>query len=1159
MQLQYIKLSGFKSFVDPTLILFPSNLVAVVGPNGCGKSNVIDAVRWVMGESSAKNLRGESMVDVIFNGSSERRSVGQATVELVFDNSLGRIGGAYASYQEISVKRIVTRSGESTYFLNDTRCRRRDITDLFLGTGAGARGYSIIGQGTISKIVEARPEELRTFIEEAAGVSHYKERKRETVARINNTRENLVRVEDIRTELQSHLQKLELQAQVARSYKELQQKIRTYKVELLGLKVTRIDQVLGLKQANARRLLLENEQLLANLTSLNARIELENQQLIDKTALINSAQSRIFQLRVDIVRLQEQYQHRVERQKKIREEKAQCVSQMQLLNAQYSADEHELEQQGLDLEDKRRMLLLNGEKLRDKKTVYNEAANALDVWQKKWNTVDACKTQHAHALDVTLLKRSNLRQRQQEIFCRLEKIEQESATLIADSPVLDSSVGQRAAMVAQKTKISVTLEELHAHRQKLKMSLSECEEDFFALQKLAQKLDSEQANQQAIIAANKIVLRNNPRDTSVDTVLTMLDVDAVWQPACQWLLGRNLHAQVVDNLDTMDAAFIKKNASTHATTIASSTKAAAQAYPTLSSKMRGITPAFLPHFNSIYTAENIEQAFQWLPYLQANESIITPDKYWLGVGWLQREVDACDEPINIIALQQKIVALDKKRALVGEKLAQLHTERQQKHEDLNSTDQEIAVVESDSARLGERIREAETKTLQFQHAQQQINHSAQRLMEEKNTSTQQLEALVYQDEILALEADETRTILAKAASDLERMEHQKHQGLQELNAVRLEVQQLEGHAQKQILACEKLKLAYEQQQRKIASCLKEQAVVAQRQSKLAQELAEVDGPQEKDQTILEQKYSEQSVLEQDILDIKQVVESSSSQLATLKSEVQKVAILEKNVQNAKQKTEIEVRTLSVQRENFISALEELGVLFSSVKIPSGEKNIETVERNLLIATAKSNEFGAINLAAIDEYDTELARKNYLDQQYDDLTCALSTLEDAIKKIDSETICRFQHAFEEINRRFSELFPRMFGGGSARLELSCDNLLEAGILVMAQPLGKRNSRIQLLSGGEKAMTAIALVFAIFQLNPSPFCMLDEVDAPLDEANVGRFCTLVKEMSQFVQFLFITHNKVTMELADHLVGVTMREPGVSRIVAVDVEQALAFAEA
>lgn len=1162
MQLKELKLAGFKSFVDPTVVPFPSQLVAVVGPNGCGKSNVIDAVRWVMGESSAKNLRGESMADVIFNGSTNRKAVGQASVELVFDNSLGRLTGQYGSYQEIAVKRIVTRDGDSSYYLNGTRCRRKDITDIFLGTGAGARGYSIIGQGTISRIVEARPEELRAYLEEAAGVSKYKERRRETLLRINHTRENLARVADIRDELDKQLQRLERQAKAAERYKILKSEERLFKSQILALKWKDYTAEQSVKQQEINQFLTEYEKHKANAAGAFKQSTLFREKLHDDNEIFQQIQSHFYQLATEIARLEEIIQQNQREKRSLQNDKQQIQIDWQNANNQIVQDKEMIQESEQVLEKLDTTLgelqLEFSEKERILKDLELEQTN----WNSKNQEIQSLLNKSLSEIQVGQIRSQHIIQQRQQLLTRLEKIEEENKIseieiLIDHLKVQKSSSASLADQLQQdEFNYQIAAAELENQRKifaETQNSLHHCQDTIHDLS----------AKQAALFAAQQAALTESkePNEHQLwkekSRLVETIQVEKEWQYACELVLGEALQALVFDSLDPIWCE-LKDNEVNSALLITSSSQIAGKSkYPRLIDKISGVNPNWLHTLDKIYAAKDHKEAISWLIDLEDSESVITPDGYWLAKGWAKIAKPLKTNHTGLLLRQEELTETNETLAISQAKLNELKLQRDELHLQLKTSEQHLELQKQALSKTREEYRIVLAEITSKERTLQQSEHRQNLLIDEKAELLATLEGLAQEQEQIEFTLNNLRETTRTYELEHKQLLEQRVDWQAQLAKSQQVVEDTRSLLHQTQLAYDREKIKIQQLAENVKRDELRLEMLSERMERLTIRFAELEAPEESLTASLNEKILKHQELEEQLNHSRDNLNVLTRQVEEFeqlsRTEEKKGQVLQEQIQQI----QMQEQTLAVRANGMLEALNELDYELKEILDNIPENMTQVVrEQNLAEVGEKIKRLGAINLAAIEEYESEYQRKQHLDEQYQDLTEALATLDAAIEKMDKETLVRLRNTFEEVNTAFQSLFPRLFGGGRAMLELTCDNLLEAGIVVMAQPPGKRNSTIHLLSGGEKAMTAVALVFAIFQLNPSPFCMLDEVDAPLDDVNVGRFCTLVKEMSQFVQFLFITHNKVTMELADHLIGVTMREPGVSRIVAVDVEQALSM---
>ncbi|HAT6346117.1 TPA: AAA family ATPase [Aeromonas hydrophila] len=1122
MRLKLIKLAGFKSFVEPTRIELNADMTAVVGPNGCGKSNVIDAVRWVLGESSARHLRGENMTDVIFNGSVNRSAHGRASVELVFDNPHNRVSGEFGRFTEISVRREVLRDGSNHYQINGQKCRRKDVTDLFLGTGLGPRSYAIIEQGTVSRLVESRPADLKLFMEEAAGVSRYKERRRETEQRIRHTQENLERLGDIRGELGSRLEHLKAQAETAERYKQLKSRSRAARAELIGSELWALETRLG----EAKTELAQTEQALAALDAKRTADEGRHVTLSvarqEAQAEQASRQQQIFLGGQAIARLEQQQLHQSELGRDWQARRQALGERIEGLKAQLTGQLEQLSESTLQGEVASARLEQCEQLLTDQQSVRAAATERLEQARLRQQQWQQQLGQLQGRLNQTRAEVNGLQELQAKTRLARLKLEDEQAGSLGGEgenlqPALDALAAELALSRARHEESEAAWQAAVAHHEALKTEQGH-------QQGLLRELEARLATLDQILG----------EQMAGATLADRLQVPPEWARGLDKVLGRWLTATPADECNLTQSGLW----------IGLAQPAVAG---TLAAQLGGEhIPSFL---NAIWLVESREAALTRQPSLAAGESLLTPAGDWFGPNWAD-----LGEGMALGTL-----------ALLGER-ERLHTEQVAGREALRRRDEQLAAADATRAQL-HGAHELAQRTLREQEQQWQQLREAWSLREgQRQERLQRLGQLGEELTRLAQEQAEEAQRLASAGERLEQGEaalgELQEQGEALAEALLLAQEQASGaeraleearlRREQQQAACQRLQL--EQQNLRQLIALREQEL-----ARLGLELAELKEPGAAPGQDLSPLLAEQRNLEAQQLACHQRLAELERQLTELE---------QARSADHKQLVQIQEKlaTLRLERERNLTRrqglheqFEELGVrlvdLDQAVLIAADRgklrQEIQTLE-------AQVEALGAINLAALEEYEEAKTRSSYLENQCQDLEQALETLSQAIKRIDKETQIRFRDTFDKVNEDLKSLFPKVFGGGSAWLELTSDDLLEAGVSIMARPPGKKNATIALLSGGEKALTALALVFAIFRLNPAPFCLLDEVDAPLDEVNVGRFCSLVKEMSSTVQFVYISHNKVSMEMAEQLVGVTMQEPGVSRIVSVDIGEAVALAE-
>ncbi len=1162
MRLKSIKLAGFKSFVDPTKIPFPTNLTCIVGPNGCGKSNTIDAVRWVMGESSAKNLRGDAMTDVIFNGSTGRKPVGQASIELVFDNSEGKLKGEYAQYNEISLKRKVTRDGQSIYYLNGTKCRRRDVTDLFLGTGLGPRSYAIIEQGMISKLIESKPEELRVYIEEAAGISKYKERRRETENRIRRTTENLERLTDIREELGRQINRLQRQAEAAEKYKNFKEDERQTRAQLLAMRWSEMD--LELSQIN--QVIAEQELALEEVLTTQVQDDAGNEEkrivLVDLTDEFEKVQAQFYEIGGSLGRLEQNIQFQSQRSLQLDNDLQEVAIGMEEITMSLQEDELSLE----GIEEELLAVEPESESVSEQEEASQEvlmaAEEAMQVWQADWDKYNQDSAEPQRIADVSKSQIQHFENNISRIAQRLERLQHEMINLqIGEEAeeqllMLDEQLEEKELQLEQQqqdaAKFQVTVEEERDKQQQLSQQLSESRTQ---LQSAMGRKASLEALQQAALGTDSESgrwLQSNQIHQN-KRLADKLTVESGWETAVETVLAEQLQSVVVPNIEQF-AERLTHLKQGQMTLIEESGSAAAQA-GSLASKVSGLNANWL---NQILCADDLASALTQRKNLQADQSIITPEGIWLGASWI-RVKRAGEDQSGVLARKQELEEL-----IV-------------KEDDLDALVEELEVeLESTSMRINTLEQQRDT-------AQREVNQAAQSLADHKSTihaEKVRLEQQVNRRNQLQGEIDEqkehkevevesleeAKIQWQTALEDMERFSDERELLLEKRDVCRESLDQARHRArhQKDHAHQQQLKVqTFQHQKQSLLDAIgrhnTQKQKLEERKAQLLEQQDQGDSPVEE----LKMQYEE---MMQQRLDVEELMKASRKKKETIEHEIRDVELkrqeLEQKAQAVRSKlesTRMQYQTIHTRRTGIEEQLTEAEVALDEVvETLAEDASIEACQRELEQIQQRITRLGAINLAAIDEYKTQSERKEYLDQQNEDLEKALETLENAIRKIDMETRTRFKETFDKVNAGLKELFPKVFGGGHAYLELTGDDLLDTGVAIMARPPGKKNSTIHLLSGGEKALTAIALVFSIFRLKPAPFCMLDEVDAPLDDANVGRYARLVEAMSEQVQFIYISHNKIAMEMAQQLMGVTMHEPGVSRIVSVNMDEAIGLTE-
>jgi chromosome segregation protein len=1170
VRLTHIKLAGFKSFVDPTHIPVPGQLVGVVGPNGCGKSNVIDAVRWVLGESSAKQLRGESMQDVIFNGSGERKPVGRASVELIFDNSLGKATGPWAQYAEISVKRVLERDGESSYFINNMHVRRRDIADIFLGTGLGGRGYAIIEQGMISRIIEARPEDLRSFLEEAAGVSKYRERRRETELRLEDARENLLRVEDIRQELGKQLEHLESQAEKATRYREYEAGLKRTQ-QLLWLLRKRDA---GIQHAKIARDIeaggIELEAETARLRDAERRVEALRAGHFSASDAVHAAQGALYEVNAEISRVEQQIQFlrdgRNRAEQRLAAVRAQEQEQQQRRDAQQSAraeSESALEQAREELA----TLELELAEARDSLPAAEAAHRAA---QERLAQARLALSQAQQQVQLETARQGHTEKLLQQFAARRARLEEERDGL---------EVPNMSELVRMEKEVSELAYQISGQRE----ALDACETDLPGLEQATREAEqaSEQAQQRlhqldARLTALQSLQEQVSRAGELDPWLERhglrrnphlwqgLRIRDGWDDALEAILRERLNSVGLEDLTQVygwlqeappgKVSFHRLDARVHDAGAVPPGMDRLADYVTCTDER--LKPVLADWLAGVYVLHDVRQGIDLAHGLPAGAMLVTAQGHMFTPGSVSFHADD-SEVHGILSRQREIEALFAERNEVERSLGAMREAA------------EAARAEFDERRAeAEKLRRT-VADLQENHHQLKLDHV--RL-------SQLAERLQARGEQIVAE-------IAEIDAELERESAQQAQASRQIEALSTGMGGLQGGVEAARMAFQDVEQSLEsardgarQSERRhqeaqyqiktisnriidINSSIEVVSETLQRLASDAQALAEEIARAEEGalQAQLQVQLDARVEREGALKTARDALEGVEGRLRETEQErlasEQKLAPMRERINDLRLK-EQEAR---LSEEGYASQLAEAGADEAAL-LPLLEEGVRASK--LQSEINRLNEdiagLGAVNLAALEELASSRERKQYLDSQSLDLNEAVQTLETAIRKIDRETRERLQETFDTVNRHFSEMFPALFGGGEAKLLMTGEEILDAGVQVIARPPGKRNSSIHLLSGGEKALTALSLVFSMFQLNPAPFCLLDEVDAPLDDSNTERFCNLVRKMSSNTQFMFITHNKITMEMANQLVGVTMQEQGVSRVVAVDVEEALRMRE-
>ncbi len=1165
MRLSHIKLAGFKSFVDPTHIALPGQLVGVVGPNGCGKSNVIDALRWVLGESRAAALRGESMQDVIFNGSDKRKPVSRASVELIFDNSLGKAAGQWSSYAEIAIKRVLQRDGESSYFINNQHVRRKDITDIFLGTGLGARAYAIIEQGMISRIIEAKPEELRVFLEEAAGVSKYRDRRRETELRIGDTRENLLRVDDIRQELEKQLTHLGEQAEVAKKYRELEAQ-RSNTQNLLWLVNKQDAETRRARIANQiEKAKTELEAETARLREVESQLESSRSGHYQLSDALHGKQGELYAVNAEIARLEQHIAHLNDQRTRLSHQIANAEAQIEQQRKQLQGVQGLLEHWTGQRQDAAVRVEVCENREGNEAQDLPQAEEAARAAQEQLNAAQREHLVQQQQLQLAETQREHILRNVQQLDGRRSRLLLEQDNLPRPDTNALAEAQQQAAELeeehrAQQEQLAQLQEQLPvadtARRdkrtvaQELERQLGQIEARLAALQQLQSQGDHDK-NLKQWLADHQ--LDKLPR------LWQSIRIEAGWENALEAVLRERINAIAVPDLRQATSwnGFPPAKLAVFAPDGA---HAAVQQGVEFNPLSRFVTcqddraaPVVADWLAGVYAADTLGQALEQRGRLPAGAWFVTPQGHLIGAHSVL--FHAPDSQVHgVLARQREIEQLQQQALQQQAALEQGKQQASKAEDDYHAIEGRIAPLRSAGSEMQQRQHALQVQILKLNQASERSSERAAQISQELQELAEQAAGEHRQQEEITERMAIMREKIESQAADAEQVR-------QQAAAAESRLREQRERAQKAQHELQEARFFAKTCAEKIADLehnLKQTGeTLAQLENTLSQnreELAKLEDASSQQQ--LQQALEQRQGREQALAEARNALEHATLNLNKLEQErmacEQKLNPLrEKSVELTLK--EQEARLQYEQWAEHLQGVDEAAL----VPLLEGAK-AGALQNELNRLGAGIESLGAVNLAALEELQAAQERKAYLDAQSKDLTEAMATLEDAIRRIDKESRDLLMATYDEVNRHLAEMFPILFGGGEARLVLTGEEILDSGVQVMAHPPGKKNASIHLLSGGEKALTAIALVFSLFQLNPAPFCLLDEVDAPLDDTNTERLCKLIEKMSEHTQFVFISHNRITMEMAKQLVGVTMQERGVSHVVAVDIEEAMRMSD-
>ncbi|QNP48959.1 chromosome segregation protein SMC [Diaphorobacter aerolatus] len=1173
MRLNSIKLAGFKSFAEPTNFLLPGQLVGVVGPNGCGKSNIMDAVRWVLGESKASELRGESMQDVIFNGTTHRKPASRSSVELVFDNADHRAGGQWNQFTEIAVKRVLTRDGTSSYFINNQAVRRRDVQDVFLGTGLGPRAYAIIGQGTISRIIESRPEELRLFLEEAAGVSKYKERRRETENRLSDTRENLTRVEDILRELNANLEKLEKQAEVAAKYNALQADVTLKQHQLWFLKRADSESDQAKVRAEGLQAVNDLEARMADLRAVEADLETIRQSHYAAGDQVNQAQGRLYEATAEVGKLEAEIRYVVEGRQRVESRLTQLAEQIAQWQGRRQEAEIELETlsgAGMDAEEKAELLAAQVE---EQAMQMPDLEDALRQSQQRASEQRASVVQIQQQIQVLAAEQRGFGEQSRQLESRQERLRTDRNALAAPDEARLNNLRSQLEEASELAEIS------EAQHMELQESVPQLDEDRRTRQQTVNAESGRQADLSARLDALKALQEKVKTDGKLQPWLakhglegmqglwSRIHVEPGWESALEAALRERMNALEIGRLDMVRGFLGHGGTDAPPARLAFYSKpqggatAAGNGPSRLSDLLRvndvGLHALLVDWLTGCHTAPSLDEALNRRAQLKAGETIYVATGHAItahSVSFYAQD----SEQSGMLARAQEIEHLEKElraQVLISEESRTALIRAEAAYADAS---QRLVTARREASEAKTRAHELQVETLRLTQMAEQTRARSEQIGADLAEVETQLDEL--QERKVSAEArfEELDMQLADSQERHAQLDERVIDAERKLNECREQQRTLERQAQEAVFSKRSMEARRAELSRTMETATHQAKALADEDVRAREEMGRLSAAAAQGglQTALDEKMDREKSLaaqRSQYDDLTAKLRASDERRMQLERAMDPLRARITEFQLKEQAARLgleQYSTLLTEAEADLAAIEQ-SIAEGNVRIGGLQGEIDRLHRNIA-------DLGAVNLAALDELNLARERKTFLDAQTEDLTLAMNTLEDAIRKIDGETRTLLSGTFETVNEHFGRMFPELFGGGQAKLVMTGDEILDAGVQVIAQPPGKKNQTIHLLSGGEKALTAIALVFAIFQLNPAPFCLLDEVDAPLDDANTERYAKLVASMSKGTQFLFISHNKIAMEMAEQLIGVTMQEQGVSRIVAVDMESALSMAE-
>ncbi len=1175
MKIKSIEITGFKSFVERTILSFDDGITTIVGPNGCGKSNVVDAIRWVMGEQNARNLRGKLMEDIIFGGSESRKPLGMAEVSLIMDNTAGLAPAAFSEYAEIQITRRLYRNGESDYLLNKTPCRLLDITELFMDTGVGSRTYSIIEQGKIGMIINAKPEDRRSLIEEAAGVTKFKARKKTALRKIDATRQNLLRLGDIVSEVRRQMNSLKRQAQRAKRFREFREELRDLELQF-GLRQysalnEKAEQVGSAAEEQTGQVDIVTRQL------ERADLELEQARLdhAERDKETTQGQTGVFHLTGEIQRIESRLEFGVKEVESLDRQQEKIATELAEIDRRLSTAGQEEASLRQTQEDQARIFAEEGVSLDESERVLlglTEQEDSLgrqleQVRQKLYHLLaelSRVSSQQEEA-DRRLAVLADLTERNRQeavvVTAQLERLQDSSSSLTCTLETIEKERGEldrrrhelQKCQAGLKEQVEQVENELLQRREELSRQRSRLE----SLQQLERNLEGYGRGVKALLsdAQHKACMKG--------LVADILDVPARYEAAIEAVLGERVQALLPDTLESAQTAlaYLCDNEGRCTFLLPECPAAEAPKLPRgkplvdLLQGRAGFQDAVSRLFSGVYLVDDLTEHFaQKLPFgitlvteegntLTHRGEVTGGGRQALDQGLLHKKREMKDLQKQVKKLDSEVVKLNQHREVLREESLSTEVALRQTERDLHQ--QEIRVVDNRKDLDG-----LLQEDIRLQERVEVLSLEEEQLHEEHETLRQTLRMSSSTRESGEGEKRELEALAARLQEELQGLRERTNEARQRVTSLKVSLASLREREEGSRNALKRLvSLREELRQRQLT--LNQDAVEAvDKQAALRSEDEEL-------KVKMELLYRERVEQEQTLTCLRERFEESRQDIDRRETDLKQLRTKVQQLREGLSSWQIQSRELQLEVEHMRQAFLErhridLSASEVAEKYDDEFDDVSAAERRDYLQN-RIDDIGEVNLMAIDEYQELEERYTFMTVQQEDLTKSLEGLQSAIAKINRTTRKRFRETFDQVNAKFRELFPQLFNGGQAELRLTDENdLLETGIEVVAQPPGKKLQNVTLLSGGEKALTAVAMIFSIFLIKPSPFCLLDEVDAPLDDANIGRFNEIVATMAKTSQFIIITHNKRTMEIADNLYGITMEEPGISKLVSVCMKE-------